>query len=105
MNHRRFETVPSAERWLFEQLHQYSPRMQLWAITLTKPTFQVRSKIENSEEIIRRLTEAGLADLITLVEGDAHEEVTKLEGPIDLLFLDADKSGYVDYLKKLLPRV
>ncbi len=46
---------------------------------------------------------AGVAEIVTLVEGDAHEEVTKLEGPIDILFLDADKSGYIDYLQKLLP--
>ena len=46
---------------------------------------------------------AGVDRLVTLVEGDAHEEVTKLQGPIDILFLDADKSGYIDYLDKLLP--
>ena len=46
---------------------------------------------------------AGVDRLVTLVEGDAHEEVTKLQGPIDILFLDADKSGYIDYLEKLLP--
>jgi predicted O-methyltransferase YrrM len=48
---------------------------------------------------------AGVESMVTLVEGDAHEEVTELEGPIDLLFLDADKRGYVDYLKKLSPQV
>ena len=48
---------------------------------------------------------AGVDDIVTLVEGDAHENVKKLEGPIDILFLDADKSGYMDYLKKLLPLV
>jgi predicted O-methyltransferase YrrM len=48
---------------------------------------------------------AGVDHLITLVEGDAHEEVTKLRGPIDLVFIDADKDGYVDYLNKLLPLV
>ena len=48
---------------------------------------------------------AGVTQLVTLVEGDAHEEVTKLQGPIDVLFLDADKSGYIDYLDKLLPLV
>lgn len=48
---------------------------------------------------------AGVDDLITLVEGDAHEEVTKLKGPIDVLFIDADKEGYMDYLNKLLPLV
>jgi caffeoyl-CoA O-methyltransferase len=43
--------------------------------------------------------------LITLIEGDAHEGVTKLTGPIDLVFIDVDKDGYLDYLNKLLPMV
>jgi len=37
--------------------------------------------------------------------GDAHETVKQLKQPIDLLFLDGDKSGYIDYLDKLLPLV
>ena len=48
---------------------------------------------------------AGMADIITLVEGDAHEEVKKIKNSIDILFLDADKEGYIDYLNKLLPLV
>lgn len=48
---------------------------------------------------------AGVEQTVTLVEGDAHVEVTKLKGPIDLLFIDADKRGYLDYLNKLLPLV
>lgn len=48
---------------------------------------------------------AGVADLVTIVEGDAHETVSRLTGPIDLVFIDADKEGYVDYLRKLLPLV
>ncbi|MHC4582227.1 MAG: O-methyltransferase [Planctomycetota bacterium] len=48
---------------------------------------------------------AGMADIITLVEGDAHEKVTDLKDPIDILFLDADKEAYVDYLNKLLPLI
>jgi predicted O-methyltransferase YrrM len=48
---------------------------------------------------------AGVDQMVTLVEGDAHEEVTRLRGPIDILFLDADKTGYIDYLDKLLPLV
>ena len=48
---------------------------------------------------------AGVESLITLIEGDAHQEVTKLKDPIDIVFLDADKEGYVDYLEKLLPLV
>ncbi len=48
---------------------------------------------------------AGVDKIVTLVEGDAHKTVTKLKGPIDVLFLDADKEGYIDYLNKLLPLV
>lgn len=48
---------------------------------------------------------AGVDHIVTLVEGDAHEEVTKLKGPLDIIFLDADKPGYLDYLNKLLPLV
>jgi predicted O-methyltransferase YrrM len=46
---------------------------------------------------------AGVEQIVTLIKGDAHEEVTKLKEPIDIIFLDADKSGYIDYLNKLLP--
>lgn len=48
---------------------------------------------------------AGVDKIATVVEGDAHVEAPKLKEPIDILFLDADKEGYVDYLAKLLPRV
>lgn len=48
---------------------------------------------------------AGVAERVNLILGDAHQEVQKIKEPIDLLFLDADKDGYVDYLKKLLPLV
>ena len=48
---------------------------------------------------------AGVDSIVTLVEGDAHKEVSKIKGPIDILFMDADKEGYLDYLKKLTPLV
>jgi len=48
---------------------------------------------------------AGMADIITVVLGDAHEKVKDLKDLIDILFLDADKEGYIDYLDKLLPLV
>jgi len=48
---------------------------------------------------------AGLAGLATPVLGDAHIEVARLKEPIDLLFIDADKEGYLDYLQKLAPLV
>lgn len=48
---------------------------------------------------------AGVDSMVTMVLGDAHETTAKLKEPIDLLFLDADKEGYLDYLNKLLPLV
>ena len=48
---------------------------------------------------------AGVEHLVTLVLGDAHETLSRLQGPIDILFIDADKGGYLDYLNKLLPLV
>ncbi len=48
---------------------------------------------------------AGVSHLVTIIEGDAHETVLQHKEPIDILFLDADKEGYIDYLQKLLPLV
>ncbi len=49
--------------------------------------------------------QAGVNHLITIVEGDAHKTLTNLKPPIDILFLDADKTGNLDYLEKLLPLI
>ena len=48
---------------------------------------------------------AGVSNCVEQVFGNAHETVDQIAGPIDILFLDADKEGYMDYLKKLLPKV
>jgi len=58
------------------------------------------------QEIARRNFEkAGVLNQATLVLGDAHREVMRVAGPIDLAFIDADKEGYPDYLRKLGPPV
>lgn len=46
---------------------------------------------------------AGVLSSIDLVLGDAHALVASVEGPIDMVFSDADKEGYLDYLQKLVP--
>jgi predicted O-methyltransferase YrrM len=53
----------------------------------------------------KNFAQAGVAELVTVVEGDGHEKAKELTGPIDLVFIDADKEGYVDYLQKTLPLV
>ena len=42
---------------------------------------------------------------ITLHVGPALETISKLEGDFDLVFIDADKGGYVDYYEALVPRL
>jgi predicted O-methyltransferase YrrM len=60
---------------------------------------------ERAKRATTNFERAGVDGYVTIVLGDAHEKVTELEGPIDLVFLDADKQGYIDYLQKLLPLV
>jgi len=60
---------------------------------------------KNAAAARENLRKAGVEDLVTVVEGDAHETVARLKEPIDILFIDADKRGYADYLAKLMPLV
>ncbi|MFA5973962.1 MAG: O-methyltransferase [Lentimicrobiaceae bacterium] len=41
--------------------------------------------------------EAGLAEKIRMIVGDATEIIGKLKGPFDLVFIDADKENYIKY--------
>jgi predicted O-methyltransferase YrrM len=48
---------------------------------------------------------AEVENRVKLILGDAHQKVSEVEGPVDIVFLDADKEGYLDYLEKLLPKL
>lgn len=56
------------------------------------------------EQARRNVREAGLVERVKLIHGDAHAEVTKLEGSFDFIFSDADKEGQMDYFRKLYPQ-
>jgi predicted O-methyltransferase YrrM len=45
------------------------------------------------------LERAGVADRVGLVEGDALETIGRLDGPFDLLFVDAAKTEYARYIE------
>jgi caffeoyl-CoA O-methyltransferase len=66
-------------------------------------TFEIDAKrVSLARENFKR---AGVDKLVTIIVGNAHEKVKALKGPIDIVFIDADKDGYLDYLDKLLPLV
>jgi len=52
----------------------------------------------------RHVSEAGLSQRVTLIKGDAHAELPRLDGPFDFVFMDADKEGQMDYFSKLYPK-
>jgi len=47
----------------------------------------------------------GLDALIDARLGNALEEVPKIEGPLDLVFIDANKPDYLRYYEMVLPKV
>jgi caffeoyl-CoA O-methyltransferase len=53
----------------------------------------------------KHFQQAGVEKIVTVVEGDAHQNIRQVKGPVDVVFIDADKEGYLDYLQKLLPLV
>lgn len=62
--------------------------------------------IENYEKRIplakSNFQKAGREDQITLLEGDAGELLKKLEGPYDMIFMDAAKGQYIHWLPEVL---
>ena len=48
---------------------------------------------------------AGVADRVELVQGDANDTIPGLEGPFDLLFVDATKDEYRRYIELAEPKL
>jgi caffeoyl-CoA O-methyltransferase len=61
---------------------------------------------EETTAVARRYAEeAGVADRIDYRVGPALELLDVLDGPWDLVFIDADKENYVDYYENVLPKL
>ena len=48
---------------------------------------------------------AGFSDKIELINGDALEIIPTLDGPFDMVFIDAKKEEYLKYLKAAEPKM
>jgi predicted O-methyltransferase YrrM len=60
------------------------------------------SRAKSAAENVRR---AGLADIVTVIAGDAFAEIPKLGGDVDFVFLDAWKRDYKRFFDLVLPRL
>jgi predicted O-methyltransferase YrrM len=61
---------------------------------------------QETTEIARRYAEeACVADRIDYRVGPALETIATLDGPFDLIFIDADKENYVNYYEAVLPKL
>ena len=71
-------------------------------------TGRVVSTELNAAKVARaraNLTEAGLADVVTILAGDARETLADLPGPVGFVLLDGWKNLYLPILRQLEPRL
>ena len=77
-----------------------------WALSKTGGKLITIEIDEERFQIAKRnFRNAGLIEHVDLRLGDAHKIVPELAGLFDFVFIDADKTGYVNYLKYLLPKL
>ena len=60
---------------------------------------------DRAAEANRNLAVAGLDDIARIIPGDARETARSISGPIDLVFIDAEKDDYIDHLLAVIDRV
>ena len=58
-----------------------------------------------AKEAAANVQRAGLSDIVRVVHGDAFQEVPKVQGQFDLVFLDAWKPDYRKFFEMVFPRV
>ena len=60
---------------------------------------------ERAKELAENIRRAGLADVVTVVAGDAFAEIPKVAGTFDFVFLDAWKKDYKRFFDLVYPRL
>ena len=60
---------------------------------------------EHAAHARENIDASAFADRIELREGPALDTIASLDGPFDLVFIDADKSGYPGYFEATLPKL
>ncbi len=77
-----------------------------WALSKTGGRLITVEIDENRhQKALENFKKTGLIEYIDARLADAHELVPTLEGPFDLVFIDADKNWYTKYVKAVLPHL
>jgi caffeoyl-CoA O-methyltransferase len=58
-----------------------------------------------AKELAANIQKAGLSDIVQVVAGDAFQQIPKVAGTFDFVFLDAWKKDYKRFLDMVLPRL
>jgi predicted O-methyltransferase YrrM len=60
---------------------------------------------QRAKEATENIRKAGLTDVVRVIHGDAFAEIPKLQGTVDLVFLDAWKPDYKKFFDMVFPRL
>ncbi len=82
----------------YSTLHMAEQLRQGRVVTLERDA----ARAEQARDFFSR---AGVGDRVELVEGDARETIAALDGPFDLLFVDATKTEYREYIELAEPKL
>ena len=58
-----------------------------------------------AKELAHNIQRAGLSSVVQVVQGDAFQQIPKVSGTFDFVFLDAWKKDYKRFLDMVLPRL
>ena len=58
-----------------------------------------------AKELADNIRRAGLTDVVTVMEGDAFQQIPKITGTFDFVFLDAWKKDYKRFFDAVYPRL
>jgi predicted O-methyltransferase YrrM len=58
-----------------------------------------------AKELAENVRRAGLSDIVQVVSGDAFEQIPKVQGTFDFVFLDAWKKDYKRFFEMVYPRL
>jgi caffeoyl-CoA O-methyltransferase len=60
---------------------------------------------EHADVAEHHIAAAGFSDRVDVRRGPAIDTIASLDGPFDLVFIDADKEGYLAYYEAVLPKL